>query len=67
MTLRSPEGSGIKGGKVEYHASRMLDWIESALTERGSIAEMAIKMAVEHARLAARAALNGMYHGRRPE
>lgn len=68
MTLRSPEGSGIKGGKVEYHASRMLAGIailtEFMFEKDGEFIETLV---VYHARLAARAALNGMYHGRRPE
>jgi hypothetical protein len=65
MTLRSPEGSGIKGGKTEYHAHRML--VALLLIDRTDLApEFAERLAVYHARLAARAALNGMYNGKRP-
>lgn len=64
MTLRSPEGAGIKGGKTEYHVKRMLVALEAARGEL--VPEFAEKLAVYHARLAARAALNGMFNGRRP-
>jgi len=65
MTLRSPEGAGIKGGKVEYHAYRMLTAL--LLIDRTDLApEFAARLAVYHARLAARAALNRQYNGRRP-
>ena len=65
MTLRAPDGTGIKGGIVNYHVPRML-------TGLALIAEFPIdstfieKLIVYHARLAARAALNGQYNGRRP-
>ncbi len=71
MTLRSPEGSGIKGGKVEYHVRRMLAGLAfltpeyAALFGEGGMA-FTEKLTVYHARLAARAALNGIYNGRRP-
>jgi hypothetical protein len=65
MTLRSPEGSGIKGGKVNYHASRMLTGL--ALLAEFPIESTFIEtLIVYHAKLAARAALNQMYNGRRP-
>jgi hypothetical protein len=66
MTLRSPEGSGIKGGKVQYHVLRMLTGL--ALNKTYPIdAEFIERLIFYHARLAARAALNGMYNGRRPD
>lgn len=66
MTLRSPEGSGIKGGKVEYHVKRMLQGI--ALLGEFKLDSLFIEtLIVYHAKLAARAALNGMYHGKRPQ
>jgi len=65
MTLRAPDGTGIKGGKVEYHVQRMLTGL--ALIAEFSIDSTFIeKLIVYHARLAARAALNGQYNGRRP-
>jgi hypothetical protein len=64
MSLRSPEGSGIKGGKTEYHVKRMLVALE--FVSGGLASEFAARLAVYHARLAARAALNGMYNGKRP-
>lgn len=64
MTLRSPEGAGIKGGKTEYHVKRMLVALEFVHGELAS--EFAERLAVYHARYAARAALNGIYNGRRP-
>ncbi len=64
MTLRSPEGSGIKGGKVEYHVKRMLQGL-ALLREFTLDSQFIETLIVYHARLAARAALNRMYHGRR--
>lgn len=66
MTLRSPEGSGIKGGKTAYHSTRMLSGL-ALLKEFPLDSEFLITLIVYHARLAARAALDGMYHGRRPQ
>jgi hypothetical protein len=65
MTLRSPEGSGIKGGKTMYHSTRMLTGL-ALLREFPTQEEFIVRLIVYHARLAARAALDGMYHGRRP-
>lgn len=72
MGLRAPDGTGIKGGKAAYHAQRMLvalSFVESsepALNYPETLA-FAEQLAVYHARLAARAALNGLYNGRRPQ
>lgn len=67
MTLKAPDGTGIKGGLVNYHTARMLTAIailrEFMFAQDGVFIE---KLAVHHARLAARAALNGLYNGRRP-
>ena len=65
-SLKSPEGSGIKGGKVEYHVVRMLQGL-ALLNEFRLDSEFIEKLIVNHAKLAARHALNGMYHGKRPE
>jgi ribosomal protein L19 len=65
MTLRSPEGSGIKGGKVGYHVQRMLAGL--ALVRAFPLdSEFIERLVVYHAKLAGRAALNQMYNGRRP-
>jgi len=66
MGLKSPEGSGIKGGKVSYHVRRMLvgfEMLEAFPTDH----EFVVTIIVYHARLAAGAALRGMYHGKRPD
>ena len=67
MTLRAPDGTGIKGGVVNYHVQRMLTGIallrEFMFNKDGAFIESIV---VYHARLAARAALNQMYNGRRP-
>lgn len=67
MTLKAPDGTGIKGGLVNYHVTRMLTAIailgEFMFDKDGAFIET---LAVYHARLAARAALNGLYNGRRP-
>jgi hypothetical protein len=69
MSLRAPDGTGIKGGLTSYHAERMLRAL-SFVPQFDSISEtatqFAVDVAVDHARLAARAALNGMYNGKRP-
>jgi hypothetical protein len=59
MTLRSPEGSGIKGGKVAYHSQRMLTGL-ALLREFPLDSDFIVRLIVYHARLAARSALNGM-------
>lgn len=67
MTLRAPDGTGIKGGIMNYHAQRMLTGI--ALLDAfmfNKDGEFIERLVVYHARLAARAALNGLYNGRRP-
>lgn len=61
MGLKAPDGTGIKGGKTAYYSQRMLAALE--LSVAGLADEFAAELAVYHARLAARAALNGM--GRR--
>jgi hypothetical protein len=71
MTLRAPDGTGIKGGITHYHVERMLRalaFVPYSYVEflGDDAAKFASDLAVYHARLAARAALNGMYNGRRP-
>jgi hypothetical protein len=66
MTLRAPDGAGIKGGKTAYHSMRMLSGL-ALLREFPVDSEFIATLIVYHARLAARAALDGIYHGRRPE
>lgn len=51
-------------GLTRYHACRMLAALE--LIQAGIHDEVAARLATYHARLAARAALNGLYKGRRP-
>jgi hypothetical protein len=65
MTLRAPDGAGIKGGKTGYHSKRMLTAL-ALLKEFPTDEAFIVTLIVYHARLAARAALDGMYHGRRP-
>jgi hypothetical protein len=65
MTLRSPDGAGIKGGKTQYHSTRMLTAL-GLLREFPTEEPFIVLLIVYHARLAARAALDGLYHGRRP-
>jgi hypothetical protein len=65
MTLRAPDGAGIKGGKVEYHVKRMLQGF-ALLSEFNLDSQFIEDLIVYHAKLAATAALNGMYNGRRP-
>lgn len=72
MTLRAPDGTGIKGGKIEYHVERMLRalaFVPYSYVEflGDKAAAFAADIAVYHARLAARAALNKAYNGRRPQ
>lgn len=62
--MRAPDGTGIKGGRTAYHATRALTAIALIREFPDVFTEM---LAVYHARLAARAALNGMYNGRRPD
>lgn len=64
--LRSPEGSGIKGGRTMYHVTRMLTGL-ALVREFPLDTEFISTLIYYHARLAARAALDGMYHGRRPQ
>ena len=56
--LKAPDGTGIKGGKVEYHTKRMLTAL--SFIGLGMAEDFAASLAAYHARLAARAALNGM-------
>jgi hypothetical protein len=67
MSLRAPDGAGIKGGKTEYHVKRMLTGIailhDFMFDKDGVFIE---SLVYYHARLAARSALNGLYNGRRP-
>jgi hypothetical protein len=63
-TLRAPDGTGIKGGRVNYHAMRMLTGI-ALVKEFPLDSDFIVTLIVHHARLAARAALNGM--GRKVE
>jgi hypothetical protein len=65
-SLRSPEGSGIKGGIVNYHVVRMLTGL-ALLREFPKDGEFIEKLTVYHAKLAAHAALNQIYNGRRPK
>ena len=65
-TLRSPEGTGINEGKVGYHTVRMLTGL-ALLAEFPLDTAFIERLIVHHAREAARAALNGMHNGRRPE
>jgi hypothetical protein len=65
-SLRSPEGSGIKGGIVNYHVVRMLVGL-ALMREFPLDADFIERMTVYHAKLAARAALNQIYNGRRPK
>lgn len=64
--LRAPDGTGIKGGKVNYHVVRMLQGL-SLIKEFDLQSDFLVTLIVDHARLAARHALNQMYNGRRPE
>jgi hypothetical protein len=66
MTLRSPEGSGIKGGWVQYHSIRVLTGLR-LLEEFPLDSDFIIDLIVLHATMAAHHALNGIYHGRRPQ
>lgn len=66
MTLRAPDGTGIKGGITQYHVERMLTGIR-LLPMFPLEYEFIETLTIFHARLAARAALNRIYNGRRPQ
>ncbi len=65
MGLRAPDGTGIKGGVINYHAERMLTGIRLIAVFPLEY-EFIEALTIFHARLAAHAALNRIYNGRRP-
>lgn len=66
MTLHAPDGTGIKGGKVDYHTIRMLTGL-AILREFPLDSEFTEKLVVYHAKRAGTAALNRIYNGKRPK
>lgn len=66
MTLKAPDGAGIKGGKIDYHSRRVLAGVQFAQDPLWASIALTDDIVFHHARMAARAALNQMYNGRRP-
>lgn len=69
--LKAPDGTGIKGGIINYHTRRMLAALELADDPEwhcyGDVQSFIADLTYHHARLAARAALNKLSNGRREE